>query len=145
MRFDRRNLVWFFALVVMAWFAPRPRLYADDTPPLKLVRKIELTDIRSGEPDVSADQLARNLTTTRMVGVQNHFDHLTPDLKNNRLFIVPEDHKSVEVYNIRTGKFIHSITGIGMGHSVVYRADIDRIYVTDGTDGDFEDFQWNHV
>ena len=107
---------------------------------MKLVRKIELTDIRSGEPDVSADQLAKNLTTTRMVGVPNHFDHLTPDLKHNRLFIVPEDNKSVEVYNIRTGKFIHSIKGIGVGHSVVYRADIDRIFVTDGSDGDVKIF-----
>ena len=140
MRFIRWNLIWFAALLVMVWFAPRPRLYAGDAPPLKLVRKIELTDIRSGEPDVSADQLARNLTTTRMVGVQNHFDHLTPDLKNNRLFIVPEDNKSIEVYNIRTGKFIHSIKGIGVGHSVVYRADIDRIFVTDGSDGDLKIF-----
>jgi len=75
-----------------------------------------------------------------MVGVQNHFDHLTPDLKNNRLFIVPEDNKSVEVYNIRTGKFIHSIRPIGVGHSVVYRPDIDRIFVTDGSDGDLKIF-----
>ena len=140
MRFVRWNLVWFAALVVMVWFAPRPQLFAGDTPPLKLVRKIELTDIRSGEPDVSADQLAKNLTTTRMVGVQNHFDHLTPDLKHDRLFVVPEDNKSIEVYNIRTGKFIYSIKGIGVGHSVVYRADIDRIFVTDGSDGDLKIF-----
>lgn len=75
-----------------------------------------------------------------MVGVQNHFDHLTPDLKHDRLFVVPEDNKSIEVYNIRTGKFIHSIKGIGVGHSVVYRADIDRIFVTDGSDGDLKIF-----
>src|SRR6202790_4003801 len=89
-----------------------------------LVQKIELSDIRSGEPEVSAGQLAKNLTTTRMPGVQNHFDHLTPDLKGNRLFVVPEDNKSIEVYDIRSGKFIHSIKGIGVGHPVVYRADI---------------------
>jgi DNA-binding beta-propeller fold protein YncE len=112
----------------------------DNAPPLKLVKTIELADIRSSEPDVSADQLAKNLTTTRIVGVPNHFDHLTPDLKNNRLFIVPEDNKSVEVYDIRTGKFVHSIKGLGMGHSVVYRADIDRLFVTDGVDGDLKIF-----
>jgi WD40 repeat protein len=70
-----------------------------------------------------------------MPGVQNHFDHLTPDLKGNRLFIVPEDNKSIEVYDIRSGEFIHSIKGIGVGHSVVYRADIDEIFVTDGSEG----------
>ena len=29
---------------------------------------------------------------------------------------------------------------IGVGHSVVYRADIDRIFVTDGSDGDLKIF-----
>ncbi len=140
MRSYQRYVFWIAALAIAAWTAPRAFVFAEDTPPLKLVKTIELADIRSGEPDVSADQLAKNLTTTRMVGVQNHFDHLTPDLKNNRLFVVPEDNKSIEVYNIRTGKFVHSIKGIGVGHSVVYREDIDRIFVTDGSDGDLKIF-----
>jgi DNA-binding beta-propeller fold protein YncE len=131
-------LFWFAALAMAAWTAPRSFVFAEEAPPLKLVKTIELKDIRSGEPDVSADQLSKNLTTTRMVGVQNHFDHLTADLKNNRIFVVPEDNKTIEVYDIRTGKFVHSIKGIGVGHSVVYRADIDRIFVTDGSDGDLK-------
>ncbi len=127
------------ALSVAVLALPSLQLLAENTPPLKLVRKIELTDIRTGE-EVPNDELAKNLTTTRMVGVANHFDHLTPDLKHDRIFVVPEDNKSIEVYNIRTGKFIHSIKGIGVGHSVVYRADIDRIFVTDGSDGDVKIF-----
>src|ERR1700682_6752370 len=123
------------AIVIAMGSAPRAAMFAEDTPPLKLVQKIELSDIRTGEPEVSADQLAKNLTTTRMPGVQNHFDHLTPDLKGGRIFVVPEDNKSVEVYDIRTGKFVHSIKGIGVGHSVLYRPDIDRIFVTDGSEG----------
>jgi DNA-binding beta-propeller fold protein YncE len=140
MRSYQRYIFWFALLAIAAWTAPRAFVFAEDTPPLKLVKTIELTDITSGTPDVSADTLAKNLTTTRIVGLPNHFDHLTPDLKNNRLFVVPEDNKSIEVYNIRTGKFVHSIKGIGVGHSVVYRADIDRIFVTDGSDGDLKIF-----
>jgi DNA-binding beta-propeller fold protein YncE len=136
----RRYRYWFAALVFVASGPPRAAVFAQDTPPLKLVQKIELSDIRSGEPEVSADQLAKNLTTTRMPGVQNHFDHLTPDLKGNRLFVVPEDNKSIEVYDIRSGEFIHSIKGIGVGHSVVYRADIDEIFVTDGSEGSLHIF-----
>jgi DNA-binding beta-propeller fold protein YncE len=132
MRWYRFGLV---AMVIVAGSAPRAVIHAEDAPPLKLVQKIQLSDIRTGEPEASADQLAKNLTTTRMPGVQNHFDHLTADLKNNRIFVVPEDNKSVEVYDIRTGKFVHSIKGIGVGHSVLYRADVDRIFVTDGSEG----------
>jgi DNA-binding beta-propeller fold protein YncE len=138
MRSYSKYLFWFAALAMAAWTAPRSFVFAEEAPPLKLVKTIELKDIRSGEPDVSADQLSKNLTTTRMVGVQNHFDHLTADLKNNRIFVVPEDNKTIEVYDIRTGTFLHSIKGIGVGHSVVYRADIDRIFVTDGSDGDLK-------
>src|ERR1700722_12382607 len=140
MRSYQRYFFWFAALSIAAWTAPRALVFAEDTPPLKLVKTIELADIHSGEPDVSADQLTKNLTTTRMVGVQNHFDHLTADLKNNRLFVVPEDNKTIEVYDIRSGKFVHSIKGIGVGHSVVYRADIDRIFVTDGSEGALQIF-----
>src|ERR1700681_3036765 len=128
------------AIVIAMGSAPRATMYVEDTPPLKLVQKIELSDIRTGEPEVSADQLAKNLTTTRMPGVQNHFDHLTPDLKGGRIFVVPEDNKSVEVYDIGTGKFVQSIKGIGVGHSVLYRADIDRLFVTDGSEGDLKMF-----
>jgi len=140
MRSYQRYIFWFAALAIVTWTVPRAFVFAEDKPPLKLVKTIELTDIRSGEPDVSSDQLSKNLTTTRMVGVANHFDHLTPDLRSNRIFVVPEDNKSIEVYNIYTGKFIHSIKGIGVGHSVVYRADTDRIFVTDGSDGDVKMF-----
>ena len=106
MRSHQRYFFWVAALAIVTWTSPRAFLFAfaantpdkPDTPPLKLVKTIELADIRSSEPDVSADQLAKNLTTTRMVGVQNHFDHLTPDLKNNRLFVVPKDQKTIEVY-----------------------------------------------
>jgi DNA-binding beta-propeller fold protein YncE len=135
-----RYFFWFAALAVALWTAPRAFVFAEDAPPLKLVKTIELTDILSGQPEVTSDQLSKNLTTTRMVGVANHFDHLTADLKNNRLFVVPEDNKSVEVYDLRTGKFVHSIKGIGVGHSVVWRPDTDRIFVTDGTDGDLKIF-----
>ena len=59
MRSYQRYVFWFAALAITAWTAPRALLFAEDTPPLKLVKTIELKDIRSGEPDVSADQLVQ--------------------------------------------------------------------------------------
>jgi DNA-binding beta-propeller fold protein YncE len=130
----------FVALAAAVGCAVARGVIAQDNPPLKLVQTIELPDIRSSEPEVSSDSLAQNLQTTRMPGLGNHFDHLTADLKNDRLFVVPEANKSIEVYGLRSGRFIHSIKGIGEGHSVVYRADINRIFVTDAADGDLKIF-----
>jgi DNA-binding beta-propeller fold protein YncE len=67
--------------------------------------------------------------------VKGSFDHLEVDLKRNRLFATPEDFKAVLVFDIGTGKLIHQIDGILRPHAVLYRADVDRLYVTDGGDG----------
>jgi len=48
------------------------------------------------------------------------FDHFEADLKGNRLFLAAEDHKTVEVFNLRTGKQLHSIAVFGNPHGIVY-------------------------
>jgi DNA-binding beta-propeller fold protein YncE len=60
------------------------------------------------------------------------FDHFGVDLKHNRLFVTPESSKAVEVFDIKTGKHIRTIHGLGEAHSVVYREDLNKIYVADG-------------
>jgi DNA-binding beta-propeller fold protein YncE len=136
----KRPLFCFAAFVSATIVASGQLTFAQANSPLKLVQTIELSDIRTSEPEISSEKLAQNVQTSRMPGLQNHFDHLTADLKHDRLFVVPEDNKSVEVYGLRSGKFIYSIKGLGVGHSVVYRADIERIFVTDGADGDLKIF-----
>ncbi len=71
--------------------------------------------------------------------VKGHFDHFEVDLKGNRLFATPEDYKAVLVFNLKTGKPVHTIRGIGKAHAVLYREDVNRIYVTDGA-GDLKIF-----
>jgi DNA-binding beta-propeller fold protein YncE len=81
-----------------------------DSPPLKLIQKVQMPGIKKG------------------------FDHLTADPKGNRLFVAAEWHGSVEVYDMKSGNLVHSIAGMRRPHAVLYREDIDRIYVTDGDD-----------
>jgi DNA-binding beta-propeller fold protein YncE len=81
-----------------------------DKPPLKLIQRVQ------------------------MPGIKKSFDHLTADPKGNRLFVAAEWHSSVEVYDMKTGKLLHSIAGMRRPHAVLYREDIDRIYVSDGDD-----------
>lgn len=72
--------------------------------------------------------------------VTGHFDHLAIDLRGHRLFVTPEAYKSVLVLDYTTGKTIHKIVGIGVPHAVLYRADLNRIYVTDGDPGELKIF-----
>ena len=67
--------------------------------------------------------------------IGGHFDHFAVDLKHGRLFATPEAGKCLEVFDIRTGKHLRTVSGIDEPHAVFYREDLDRIYVTDGVDG----------
>src|SRR5216684_3378196 len=93
------------------------KIQGEDTAPLKLVQTITLP-----------------------AAVKGHFDHFEVDLKGGRLFATPEGYKSVLVFDLKTGKLIHTITGIEKSHAVLYREDLDRIYVTDGEAGDLKIF-----
>ena len=81
-----------------------------DKPPLKLIRRV------------------------KMPGISKSFDHLTADADGNRLFVAAEWHKSVEVYDMKTDRLVHSITGMRRPHAMLYRSDLDQLYVTDGDD-----------
>ena len=67
--------------------------------------------------------------------IKGRFDHFGIDLKNHRLFATPEDYHALLVLDYRTGKILQTVRGIEKPHAVVYREDIDRIYVTDGEVG----------
>lgn len=62
-------------------------------------------------------------------------DHLAVDLQGHRLFATPQAQKSVQVIDFTTGKLLHTIAGIENPHSVLYRPDLNQIYVTDGKAG----------
>src|SRR6185437_3950749 len=110
-------------------------------PPLKLVQTIRLENIRAAQPEMTPEQLAEAVKTSRMTTAQNHFDHFEVDLKRHRLFVVPEDHGTVEVYDVSSGKLVHSIGGFGTPHSTLYRPDIDEVFVTDGGAGSLRIFK----
>jgi len=79
--------------------------------------------------------------TIPMPGIAGRFDSFGVDVKGHRLFVTPLDHKTVEVYDLKTGKLIHSIPGIEKAHAVLHRGDLDEIFVTDGPAGSLKIFK----
>ena len=107
----------YLAISVAICIATAVPMQAQDAAPLRTVRTIQLP-----------------------AAVKGSFDHLTVDLSHHRLFVTPEDYKAVLVLDLATGNVIHEITGIGRPHAVLYREDLNRIYVTDGADGALKTF-----
>jgi hypothetical protein len=77
----------------------------------------------------------RLLEAVPLPGFSGDFDHFAVDEKSGRLFLAGEDHKTVEVFDLKTGRRLKSITGFGTPHSIIYLAESDRILVADGDRG----------
>jgi DNA-binding beta-propeller fold protein YncE len=77
----------------------------------------------------------RLIGTVDMPGIDGDFDHFAVDLKNNRLFLAAEEHHTVEVFDLHSGKPIYSIKGFDTPHSILYLPDTDRLFVIDGGKG----------
>src|SRR5258706_6411261 len=85
---------------------------------------------------------ASNGTPLKLVGkydfpssVTGRFDHLLVDLKTQRMFTTPQSTKAVMVFDMKTREMIHTIAGIEIPHHLLYREDLNRLYVTDGGNG----------
>jgi DNA-binding beta-propeller fold protein YncE len=78
-------------------------------------------------------KLLKLVATTPLPNFSGDFDHLAVDLKSKRVFLTAEDHKTVEVFDLE-GKRLHSITGFGQPHAVLFLPDVNKLIVTDGDD-----------
>jgi DNA-binding beta-propeller fold protein YncE len=61
-----------------------------------------------------------------------HFDHFGVDTAGGRLFATFEDHNTVEVFDLNTGKRVRSIPGFEVPHNVLYLHDLNELVITDG-------------
>jgi DNA-binding beta-propeller fold protein YncE len=74
-------------------------------------------------------------TSIALPGFTGDFDHFAVDEKGGRLFLAGEDHKTVEVFDLKANRRIKSITGFGAPHAIFYLPESDRVLVTDGDKG----------
>ena len=98
-----------YCLVVALFFALPVLSHAQSEAPLQLVQTIPLPDLKDGD-----------------------FDHFTVDLAGHRLFLTAEKNSAVEVFDLNKNELIHTITGLDEPHSMLYRADLKKLFVVDG-------------
>lgn len=90
-------------------------------PPLKLVGKISLPALHDGD-----------------------FDHFGRDASGNRLFLTAEANGTVEVFDAKSNKHIHAIGGLKSPHALVYRSDINKLFVVDGDASEIKVYDGTH-
>jgi DNA-binding beta-propeller fold protein YncE len=60
------------------------------------------------------------------------FDQFAVDLEGHRLFVAAEENSAVEVIDLRANKLIHTISDLKAPHSIFYRRDLNKLFVSDG-------------
>jgi hypothetical protein len=101
-------------VIVLLAAVPASRARSDEAAPLQLLQAVPLP------------------------GFIGDFDHFAVDEKGGRFFLAAEDHKTVEVFDLKTGQRLKSIEGFGTPHSIIYLPETDRILVTDGDKGSLQ-------
>lgn len=86
-----------------------PYSWAQQKGPLELIQTVALPDLHEGD-----------------------FDHFASDVYGNRLFLTAEANGKVLVFDLRTNKVVHTIYGLKLPHSLVYREDAKKLFVIDG-------------
>ncbi len=69
------------------------------------------------------------------------FDHFVVDVAGNRLFATAEENSKVLVFDLKTNKLIHSIDELKAPHSMLYRADLKKLFVVDGDLGEIKIYE----
>jgi DNA-binding beta-propeller fold protein YncE len=87
---------------------------------------------RSAPAHASLVQAAR----IELPGYTGDFDHFAVDLKGDRLFLAAEDHDTLEVFDLKTGRHLKTISGVKTPHGLLYLPDTNQLIVTQtGGDG----------
>ncbi len=90
---------------------------------------------------LSAPALAQHAAPLRLVDsiplpdVHGRIDHFDVDLTHQRLFMSALGNNTLEVFDLRANKLIHTISGLHEPQGVTYAPKSNRIFVANGDDG----------
>jgi DNA-binding beta-propeller fold protein YncE len=99
----------FVVLIVLASLSAQT--YAEDNLPLRLVQTIP------------------------MPNVKGRIDHMDVDAKGKRLFVAGLENGSLEVVDLRAGKWSKSIAGFKKPQGIAYVPSLNKVFVASGDDG----------
>ena len=109
-----------YCTILLLLFAVPVLLQGQHSAPLKLIGTIPLPGLKEGD-----------------------FDHFAIDRNGPRLFLTGEANGLVEVFDTQTNKLVHTIQGIQAPHSMVFRPDLQRLFVVDGDASEIKVYDTN--
>jgi len=109
----RRLLLWITGL----FLAPVLSIHPQDKPPLKLIQKIPLPNVKG------------------------RMDHMDIDVTGQRLFVAGLENGTLEVVDLRTGKWARSVPGLKAPQGVAYIPALNKVFVANENDDTLKVFR----
>src|SRR5437016_12389009 len=101
-----RLLLWMMGLL----FAPALSVHGQDKPPLKLIQKIPLPNVKG------------------------RIDHMDVDVRGKRLFVAGLENGTLEVVDLKAGKWARSVPGLQTPQGVAYVPALNKVFVANEND-----------
>jgi YVTN family beta-propeller protein len=76
--------------------------------------------------------------TMPLANVSGRIDHLSIDLKGQRLFVAALGNDTVEILDLKTGKVIHSISGFSEPQGILFLPELNKLFVANAGNGHCE-------
>jgi len=84
---------------------------------------------------VAQEQPLHLVQTIAMPNVKGRIDHMDVDLRTSRLFVAGLDNGSVEVLDLKAGKWLQTIPGFKKPQGILYLHSLNKLFVASGDDG----------
>ncbi|MEQ1472363.1 MAG: YncE family protein [Candidatus Acidiferrum sp.] len=91
---------------------------AQQKSPLKLLHTIPVPNLKDGD-----------------------FDHFAVDLEGHRMFLTAEENSKVVIFDLQTNKLLHVISDLKAPHSMLFRADLKKLFVVDSDLGEVKIYE----
>ena len=104
--------------------------------------KMERSSFETASP-VGGGMIMGLIQTIPLQSVQGRIDHLSIDLKGQRLFIAALGNNTVEIVYLTASKVIYSISGLREPQGIVFVPEFNKIFVEEGEGGTCEIFDSN--
>jgi len=88
----------------------------------------------------SPSELLKLEATIPIADVAGRIDHLSIDLKGQRLFVAALGNNSLEVIDLKENKRVHTIGGLAEPQGIAYIPSTNRLFVANGKDGSVRAF-----
>src|SRR5260370_20018585 len=101
---------------------------------------MSVSGIRANAPQASKEPM-RLIQTMSMPNVKGRIDHMEVDLKGKRLFVAGLENNTVEVLDLKSGKWMRSVPGIKTPQGIAYVPTLNKLFVANENDDTLKVFR----